>query len=341
MNDLEDLQTVLGKVTGEDFHKTAIDDKIDSIKSKLKGDAADWVIDMIENVRQPLKDLTQTNPSSFKSSIDLFRKCALTMGNEGNGPGNRDAPGVTPAHTVSEYVKMTRTTVTGDGTSSGPSWDGAAAAAFNNDFIKHYGPAGQASHSQYWLFSGLELLAEAHQAIYARTRDDVKQMLEAAESGAASLDGLFKSPDGTAKLLVTVAAAVAAVTVSVLATPAVGVPIELAVLAATSSQTAAVIGAVPATVPKPEPFDLKVANPGSLATSMRSAYDKIKSGHDQRKDDVRSTLERLSGYISQPDVRKTITGPKVNGGNDPTVPGPNGTTVIDPKYTEQFRPPAH
>lgn len=336
MSELENLQAVLGKVSGEDFNKT-IDDKIDNIKRKLKRDAADWVFDMIEKTRQPLKDLTRVDPSAFSSS---FRACTNMLGCKVDIPTAQDDPGEIPTRTMSEYTLNAQTIVTGDGTTGGPSWDGAAARAFTEDFIKFYAADGQASLHQFWLLAVLELLVEAHQAVYTRTRDDVKKMLETAEAAAENLDGLFKSPDGTSQLLITTVAAVAAVAVTVAAPPA-GAAVGLTLFAAMSAQTASVFGAIPKDKPQPQPFDIQAANPGSLATSMQGALGKIKSAHDKAKDDVKSTLSKLSGFINQPDTRNSLIGPKVNGGTTPVVPGPNGTTTIAPGYREQFIPPVH
>ncbi|HZE37359.1 MAG TPA: hypothetical protein VE172_00955 [Stackebrandtia sp.] len=334
MGDLEDLDTVLKRVQGDDFAGSIIDPKIDKIKSTLdNAGVADWVPDEVEGYRQLLKDLSSVNPSGFNTSITSFRAAALAVGSDGDKPTKKDGPDVNPADTVSANAARAHQTVSGDGSNDNPPWRGDSADAFGK-FIAYYTGGGQAVTSQAWMFNALELLALSHQAVYTRVRDDVTKYLDAVQKAADQNDGLFSSPDGSEQFFVTVIAAVATVAATAIAPPA-GVPVALSLVGATASQTASVLGSVPKG--SPEQHDINANSPGAIIDSMYTAYTKMQSGRDDNLKKIKGVLSDMSTYIGNTDTRKKIVGPEVNGGKVPI--GGDGT--IDPNYRKQFQPPVN
>ncbi|HZE41177.1 MAG TPA: hypothetical protein VE172_20450 [Stackebrandtia sp.] len=314
MNDaLDDLSSALTSVSGGDYTKSAIDDPIDHMKDVIK--AADWVKPAIEGFRQPLKDLTTVNPSSFTDAITKFRKAALMLGVDSASQGSGDGPDQNPGGTVAQHMTTVKNTVTGGGYSASPPWTGDSADAFTKNFLPYYTTAdntpGQAIKNQAWMLSAMQMIVEAHQAVYVRTRQDVREMMKNASKAAdqnTSDFSVFSSKDD-GKFLMTIVAATLAVAVSIAAPEATA----LTIVAATATQTTTVFGAIPQENKKNgERFTISADSPGGMVYDMSNALTKIQNQQKGHLKAVKDSIDALCGKISGGQTRLHMVGPMVN-----------------------------
>ena len=336
MGDLTPLETALGTVSDTNFAATQIDEKIEYVCDTIE--AADWVKDAIRAEKPRLHSLVTINPSDFTSSIQHFSAAALMLGTASSSPGIENAPGDIPADKVAEHVALAKQVVQGGGSSNSPGWTGRAATAFADDFAKLYVDGGQAVESQRWMFNAMQMLAEAHQGVYVRTREDVTALMDQLKGAADKMDGVFSSPSGSLKFLITVVAAVATVSLTALNPPA-GISLGVPLLAASASQTALVIGASPDAAPAKG--SININSPAAVSTSFSDAISKLETEQQQRLEKIQSVLSSLAGTLTATGTREILDGPEINHGNIPVHYDGNGNAVVDDGYLGRFNPPPH
>lgn len=337
---LEDYEAVLTRTSGNGYIER-INGKLDELMKKLiDGDGAiseeghnsglpgDVPYLSTDYLAETLTDLVSVDPASFEPAITAYSRAALSIGADQLHDKAIESvnPETSPAGTVSEYVEKARKTVAGDGTPSDPGWTGDSAVRFEEDFAKYYIGPGQAVVNQRWMINSLQAMMEAHQAVYARTRDDVEKLIDKALEAAGHADDL--SPGGTATAFMTVMAAVVAVP-----SAAIGATASLPILAAALSSTASIMGAL-----EPGKVDEKeLAGYGTyyLFFDIQNAAADLKMKRDDREEHVQTTLQNFLNGLSG-DTRKKIIGPFVadTAGNFPINDGD-----LDDEYRDDYVPP--
>ncbi|HZE38857.1 MAG TPA: hypothetical protein VE172_08585 [Stackebrandtia sp.] len=357
MNDaLDDLEPLIDKMSGQQYIDR-MNGKIDDLVKKLKhndgglsdnGSGGDPVTfdgygyGSTNYLKEELQELIATDPGSFKQGIDALSTAALRLGCDNLWDKTVEAKGfdTIPGHHVADYIQSALKKVGGDGTPDDPGWTGESANAFKTNFAPFYIGKGQAVQEQRFMLNSLQLTLEAHQAVYIRTRADAESLVDTALKAAGDWDGACASPDGSAKLFLTVIAAVATVA-STAATAGADAPIALPLLAASASQAAGIVGAVP--VEKPTPFNLTTDDAWDCYFSILDAIKKIDGDKTTRKNTVKEALGKLAGKITESGIRKKIVGPFVADakGNVPIDYDGQGNSHIDKQFEDDFKPPTN
>jgi hypothetical protein len=342
MSNLEEIEAILGEVSGEQFI-SRVNGKIDTLMAKLReGDGAvteegsggggiDPPWGSTNYLKECMQALCSTDPASFDPAITSLSAAALRLG----AAQLRDksveqiSPSTTAPDKVSEYVAAALRTVAGDGTAENPGWEGDSAEAFRDNFAKYYVGDGEAVVNQRWLLNTLQLILEAHRAVYARSRDDLEKLvdkgLEAADKATAT------TPGGSIKVVLTLIAAVTAVVVT--GAGATAGLVGLSVLAASASSGASIFGLVPDEAPKEEELD--TSGTQALFFDLQRVVGTQASDMTSRLERVQSALTSLSEQLgSYNQVRDEIVGPTVTGDY---IYGPN--IAISPDWGDDFRPP--
>ncbi|HIW64403.1 MAG TPA: hypothetical protein H9881_18275 [Candidatus Stackebrandtia excrementipullorum] len=338
---LEEIESVLSRTSGNGYIDR-INGKIDELMQKLiEGDMAlseeghntgypgDTPYLSTDHLAGTLTDLVGVDPASFDPAIVAYSRAALLIGADQLHDKAIELvnPETTAAGTVSEYVGNAEKTIAGDGTPGDPGWSGDSAVSFEENFAKYYVGPGQAAVNQRWMLNSLQAMMEAHQAVYARTRDDVEKLLDKALEAAGTAGDL--TPGGSVTTLLTVAAAVVAVPVAA-ATATAALP----VVAAALSSSATILGALA----PDEADEKKLAGDSTyyLFFDIQNAADDIKTKRDNREEHVQTTLQGFLGGLSG-DTRRKIVGPAVldANGNNPVDGGD-----LDDDYRDDYVPPA-
>ena len=338
MGDLEALETVLGQVGGENFAETHINPNIDAACADLSHYGW-WVSDIIRAAGTRLATLTATDPTQFTEPIQQFSAASLMLGTSRMGPGIESSPADIPADKVAEHVQKARAVVEGTGTGS-PPWTGQAAIAFGDDFAKLYTEGGQAVEAQRWMFNALQLIAEAHQAVYVRTRDDAIRLMQLLVNAADGLKhGLIPATlNGKEKLVLTVVAAVASVALTALNPPA-GIAVAVPLISATASAVSGIVGAVPEQ--QATEMDIVGSSSDGLANSFDAAVTRLETEQQDRLDRIKTVLAGLADTLGGGDLRELMDGPEINDGDIPVHYDDNGNAVVDDDYLDGFNPPPH
>jgi uncharacterized protein YukE/uncharacterized coiled-coil protein SlyX len=334
MSNLEEIEAILNDVSGEQYI-ARVNGKIDTLMQKLRdGDAAvteegsaGW--GSTNYLKECMQALASTDPVAFDPAITKLSAAALRLG----AAQLRDKsieqlnPGTTAPDKVSDYVAKALKTVAGDGTAEDPGWEGDSAEAFRDNFAKYYVGDGEAVVDQRWLLNSLQLIMEAHRAVYARSRDDLEKLvdkgLEAADKATAY------SPGGGVQVLLTVIAAVTSVATAAAAPGAAA----LSIVAATASAGASIVGLVPDEEPREEQLD--TSGTQALFFDLQRVVGTQASDMSTRLERVQDALDSLSNQLSSyNEVRDEIVGPAVTGDH---MYGPY--LGISPEWGDDFKPP--
>jgi|GEM_PF-6502439 len=347
MADLEDIDTVLSRVSGDGYIER-INGKIDDLMEKLReGDAAltaegyapgdggsPW--GSTDHLGETISDLVSIDPGSFEGPITAYSAAALLLGADLMHDKAIEAvsPDTYPSETVTQYMEKAHKTLAGDGTPADPGWTGDSATSFEEDFAKYFLGPGQTVVNQRWMINSLQTIMEAHRAVYARTRNDVEDLLDKALEAAGMADDL--TPGGTAKFMVTVVAAVVAISAAGATAPAGAA--TWPVLAATTSAAASVLGAVPAD--DPQPYDLQACCCYDLFFSVQGAANKLKGDRDDREAEVTEALNEFTSQVTSGSTREKLVGPVVaDSGGDSPINWDGDNADLDDGYADQFEPP--
>lgn len=309
----------MGKLNVENFYddvyKSRVQEKLDKLKGKLKEDAGNVKVDDLD---AEVERIGGPDPKSFNQLIERYAQMALQLGGSAEWDKSIEkAIADVPDHTVGSWAKSARDEVA--------QWKGDGPDAFVNDFIHYFETDGPAVSKQRLVLNAYQALAEAHQAIYARAREDMENLFE---SGYAALEANSKDE---VMFTLWIFAAVGTFMAG---------PGGWSLLAASTTLTASVVGADTPDTGEDEfqsccAFDAHSATWRILGTIEEKAQSKI--------DDVKKAVNEINDWLAVSSNLKEVAGPIVlkDDGYAPIVyDGDGGLSELDKDYQDTFTPPS-